>query len=178
MERCIVAASTFHFHSQKSSGQNVCFGGHRNIVFRSHRKSGSSTSTNIAFHANQLGHKAIHRFVLEQCVMDPPSKWTRVIQRWLEYARVFRKNILPVTRPMISPTIIIEQLIDYLFAFARIAVLQELASCFRVWYHTDRIEINSTQEGCIAGQSILFRFQIRIDKAIDRIVLCNDCPLC
>lgn len=116
MVRRVMTARTFHFDAEKRGTEDDAFRRHRRIVLRGDPETGRTAKALTPFHPDQLGHEKIQRLVIEQRLINPPTKRPGVIQRRIDQVRILREHIQPVTRTVVGPTRIGEQAVDRVLA--------------------------------------------------------------
>ena len=75
----IMAAGALHLDAEESRAHDHPLRCHRHIVLRSGRESGRTSEALAPLHAEQLRHKEIGRFVVEERLVQPPAEGTRVV---------------------------------------------------------------------------------------------------
>ena len=109
--RRVMAPRTFHFQSKKRLRYNLRLGRHRHIVLRRHLKPRRGSIVFAALHHHQLGDKAVERLVVGERFVNPKPERPGVVERRLQYVWVFREHILPVTYPMLRPTVLLQYVV-------------------------------------------------------------------
>ena len=110
----VVAAGAFHLDSEKSRADDVSLGRHGQVVLRGFSESGGSSIPGASAHHDQFGGETVHRLVVFQCIEDPVSKGTGVVQVGLEKVGIFGEGILPIANPVVRPSILPEDSVDHL----------------------------------------------------------------
>ena len=121
-------------------------GRHGNIVLCGQAKSCGTTGLGVAFHHYQFGDKPVHGQVVEQSFVNPETERPGIIQAWLEDVRVFGQHILPVGRPVISPSVISKQTVDHLGPAVLGRVLQKDCNLRLAGNHADCVQGDPPQE--------------------------------
>ena len=77
-------------------------------------KTGGASVPPASAHHDQFGGETIHRFVVSQGIEDPVSKRACVVQVGLEKVGVLGEGVLPITYPIVRPSVLLDDPVDHL----------------------------------------------------------------
>ena len=174
MKGRVVAAGAFHLHTQKRLTNQLRLCGHRHIILCGHTKARRTPIVTAPVHHHQLGDKAIHWLIVLQAFVNPKTKWTGVVELRFENVRVFRKDILPVARPLIGPsTGIFQHPLNCPRAPAFFLVTLKLFNYLWRRHYAIGVQRSTPEKGPIISQGCRSpprRLQPGVDEMVDGVV--------
>ena len=170
--RRVVAARARHLHPEERLRHDLRLLRHRHVVLRRHSEAARASVMDAALHHHELRGEAVHRAVVGEGLVDPPTERAGVVQHRLQDPRVLREHVLPIADPVVGPRRTRQEPVDGARATVRTLVGRERGRFRPGGDHSGQVEGRATEEGRVVRQRGGFYpglFQLRPDETVDGV---------
>ena len=150
--RRVVAAGAGEVHPEEGLGDDLRAVGSGHVVLRGEAEAGGAAAIDAAFHRDQFGGEAVHRFVVEERLVNPPAERAGVVERGFEDAGVLGEHVLPVADPVVRPAGQREEAVNRGGPLGRRAVREKGAELFGRGRHAHGVEGEAAEEGRVVRE--------------------------